>query len=181
MTTFRFRALVLLMLIPVGLCASEKAPDFTLAGIDGEKFDLYQRLPQGPVLMDFWATWCKPCLQALPHLEQIRAQYAERGLQVVAISIDNPRSQSKVKPFVRGMGYSFEVLLDGDMEVRRLFGGTNIPLTILIAPSGEVIYEHLGYIPGDEKTLIQEIQKLLEPAPADTSHSEPETTEEPVK
>ncbi len=171
--------LTTILIASSGLYAGQRAPDFTLLSIDGDKFKLSERLEKGPVLIDFWATWCKPCLQAMPHLDRITGLYAERGLQVASISIDNPRSRSKVKPFIRCSGYSFEVLLDGDMEARRLFGGTNIPLTLLISGSGEVVYQRLGYVPGDENTLIQEIEKLLGSVPGDTSTTETEPSEDP--
>jgi peroxiredoxin len=98
-------------------------------------------------------------------------EFSKRGLQTAAVSIDNPKSQSRVKPFIRSSGYTFQVLLDSDMEIRRLFGGTTIPLTLLINRDGEIVYQHLGYIPGDEDKLAQAIEALL-PAPADTTQAD---------
>jgi len=141
--------------------AAEKAPDFTLSNMEGKKVQLSEVLKKGPVLLDFWATWCKPCLQELPHLDKLHREYSTKGLQTLTISIDNPKSQAKVKPLVKSAGYTFEVLLDGDMQVRKSLGGQDIPLTLLIDRNREVVYRHLGYVAGDEKKLEEAVKKLL--------------------
>lgn len=161
--------LITLLLSAQAFSTEKKAADFSLVTIDGENFNLRESLERGPVLIDFWATWCKPCKQALPEIDRIRAEYSDQGLQVVTISTDNPRGVSKVKSHVRSSKYGFEVLLDTDEEVRKLFGGKTIPLTVLIASNGDIVYRHLGYSPGDEKELIQAVEDLLlQSKPEDT-------------
>ncbi len=151
--------------------AAGKAPDFTLKRMNGGEFILKEEIKKGPVLLDFWATWCSPCKKALPKIELFHNTYADSGLQVVTISIDNPKSQSKIKPFVKGQKYSFDVLFDPNMDVRKLFGGTEIPLTVLIDSEGEIVFKHLGYKPGDEKKVEEEILKVLSKEP-ETDDSE---------
>ncbi|MDP8227854.1 MAG: TlpA disulfide reductase family protein [Candidatus Electryoneaceae bacterium] len=141
--------------------AQDNAPDFTLTDINGQIVQLSERLQQGPVLIDFWATWCKPCKQELPHVNRISEQFADSGLQVWAVSTDNARSQSRIKPFIRSKQYTFDVMLDPNQEVRRLFGGVSIPFTVLIAQSGEIVYQHLGYVAGDEVDLIEAVEALF--------------------
>ena len=168
-------SIILIFSLFSNITADQKSPDFTLRNLDGGKFNLYEQLETNPVLIDFWATWCKPCIRALPHLNRIYDLYSEKGLNVYAISVDNPKSRSKVKPFVKSKGYKFSVLLDSDQSVRKLFGGTSIPLTLLIDQSGEIVYRHLGYVAGDENKLIEEIEKLLnvdEDAKPDTTTEE---------
>ena len=173
------RWVLILTVALIGMVSAEqKVPDFSLKSINGENFNLYERLEQGPVLIDFWATWCKPCLQALPEINRFHEIYSDSSLQIITISTDNPRSRSKVKPFVRGAGYRFEVLLDTDMEVRRFFGGTTIPLTVLIDRKGEIKYRHLGYSPGDEKELEKAILELLHPPTPGEPSNDGEKTEE---
>ncbi|MFH0765393.1 MAG: TlpA disulfide reductase family protein [Calditrichota bacterium] len=151
------------------LLAADKAPDFTLPDMDGNKFKLSEKLKQGPVLLDFWATWCKPCTQELPEIERLYKTYADKGLQVTTISLDNPKSKSKVKPFVKGAGYTFGVLYDTNSETRSLFGGNTIPLTMLISQEGMIVYRHLGYNAGDEKELEQAVRLLLKLDAADST------------
>ena len=152
----------LIVVVVSTLPAANKAPDFTLKKMSGGNFNLKENLKNGPILIDFWATWCKPCLKALPEVQLLHEKYTEKGLQVVTVSTDNAKSKGKVKPFVKGARYTFEVLLDSDQEVRKLFGGTVIPLSVLIDSNGEIKYHHIGYKPGDEKILEEEIAKLLD-------------------
>lgn len=150
-----------LAIVTSSVFGGNKAPDFTLKKMSGGSFTLNENLNNGPILLDFWATWCKPCLKALPEVQRIHEKYAENGLQVVTISTDNPKSSRKVKPFVKGARYTFEVLLDSDQEVRKLFGGTVIPLSMLISSEGEIVYRHIGYKSGDESELETKIRQLL--------------------
>ncbi|MBT7790508.1 MAG: TlpA family protein disulfide reductase [Calditrichaeota bacterium] len=143
------------------LFAAGQAPDFKLKRMNGGEFILSEELKKGPVLIDFWATWCKPCKKALPKIEYFHKTYADSGLQVVTISIDNPKSKSKIKPFIKGQKYTFDVLFDSNMEVRKLFGGKEIPLSVLINSDSEIVFKHLGYKPGDEKKIEEEILKTL--------------------
>ena len=154
-------AIIFLLSISVTTFAANSAPDFTLERIEGGKFVLREALKNGPVLIDFWATWCKPCLRALTEIQQFWETYSDSGLQVVTISTDNPKSRSKVKPFIRGKKYKFEVLYDTDQEVRKLFGGSVIPFTALIDTSGVIVYQHIGYKPGDEKKVDAVIRRVL--------------------
>jgi peroxiredoxin len=151
----------ILLLLPLLTLATDKCRDFTLKDMEGKTFRLSKQLEKGPVLIDFWATWCKPCVQELPSLDSLAKKFATNGLQVYAISIDNPKSQSKIKPFIKGSNYVFNVLLDGDMEVRQMFGGKDVPMTILVNKEGEILYRHLGYVKGDEKILDEQITKLF--------------------
>ena len=141
--------------------AQDKAPDFTLKDLSGKKVKISDQLANGPVVIDFWAMWCKPCKESLPHLNELYKTFNERGVQVYAVSTDNPKSQSKIKPFIKSGKYEFEVLLDPNNEYRKLFGGTAIPFTVVIAQDGTIAYQHLGYVPGDEKKLTEMVEKLL--------------------
>jgi cytochrome c biogenesis protein CcmG/thiol:disulfide interchange protein DsbE len=160
-----FALTICIIVISTPIFAANKAPDFTLKKLSGGNFNLKENLSNGPILIDFWATWCKPCLRALPEIQRIHDKYSEKGLQVITITTDNAKSKSKVIPFVKGARYTFEVLLDTDQEVRKLFGGSVIPLSVLIGSDGKILYHHIGYKPGDEKILEEEILKVLAPTP----------------
>lgn len=152
--------LFLFVMLPAagGYAASN---NFTLEDLDGDLFVLEENLGKGPILIDFWATWCTPCKHALPHLQELMEKYQDQGLTVLTISIDSPKSQSKLKPYVRSKKFTFPVLLDTNSEVLRQFNGNSVPFQVLLDKDGNVIETHTGYNPGDEKILEEKILKLL--------------------
>jgi peroxiredoxin len=137
-------------------------PDFSLKDLDGRRVALSDLLGRGPILIDFWATWCKPCIKELPHLHDLYLKYRDRGFQVVAISEDTPRSISKVKSFVAGNKYEFLVLLDDNGAVMRKFNFRALPYTVLLDKDGHVIHSRMGYRPGDERILEEQLLPLIE-------------------
>lgn len=161
--------------------AGEKAsvPNFVLKNLDGKDVSLEALRAKGPVILDFWATWCKPCLRELPHVEDLRKEYGEQGLQVVAISIDDTRSLPKVKSYVKTHRYGFEVLLDTNKRTLRLLQGSNVPYLIVVAPTGENLYTHSGYRDGDEKDLGKVVEEAMaEFAPPPPAEGEVESEAE---
>jgi cytochrome c biogenesis protein CcmG/thiol:disulfide interchange protein DsbE len=145
------------------------AARFTARTITGERFDLAAALAIGPVLVDFWATWCHPCLESLPALEKLRAQYAAQGLSVVAISIDGPRNFARVRPFAQRLGLKMPVVIDEDGALAQKFLVSSVPTTILIAPDGRIMRTRTGYLPGEDDALAGAVRALLAPAAADSA------------
>ena len=156
-------AILCLTVIPTVRAAEDlgEAPRFTLETTDGEKLSLDDALADGPVILDFWATWCKPCRKALPHLQDLYEAHRDDGLTVIAVSIDEPRNRPKIKSAVRSLGLNFPVLVDGDKEVARLYRVDSVPATFVISQAGRVTAYHRGYREGDEETLAAEIRELL--------------------
>lgn len=162
-------AAVALMLVPLtpDFAAADddkktKVQNFQVQNLKGKRVSLEDHLGQGPILIDFWATWCKPCIKALPHWQEMLNEYEDYGFQVLAVTIDTPRSQSQVKKFVKTRKYEFEVLLDGDKDVfRKCQGQGPIPYAVLLDSDGFIRYRHTGYRPGDEKEVEHEVRKLL--------------------
>ena len=132
-----------------------------LSGLDGETVILSSYLGQGPVLFDFWAIWCKPCLQALPALDALHAELGPRGLQVVGINEDGPRNAPKVKPFMQTNDYGFPVLLDLNREAQRRLQVAALPTTLLLDADGNVLHTSFGYRPGEFDKLRPLIESLL--------------------
>jgi len=138
----------------------ESALDFTLDDLRGAPVTLSDVLADGPVILDFWATWCKPCRKALPRLQKLATQYEGRA-RVLAISIDDPRSRTKIAPTARSLGITLPVLLDGDKTVASLYRVSSIPTTFLIAADGRIMAVHNGYRDGEIKKLESELNRLL--------------------
>ena len=79
---------------------ADEALQFVLPDIDGREFSLEKEVGTGPLVLDFWATWCKPCITELPVLQKISTDYEKRGVRVVTINIDGPHTQAKIRPFI---------------------------------------------------------------------------------
>ena len=137
------------------------AVDFSARDINGKKVQLKKLLADGPVLLDFWALWCVPCLKAMPELKKIARKYKESGLTVVAVNQDSPSDQSKVKPFVKQKRFNFVVVLDEDKDLWDQFHVNALPTSILIDQTGHIVYTHTGYKPGDETEIIEALEELF--------------------
>ena len=117
------------------------------------------------MVLDFWATWCKPCLQSLPELEAIHRKYAPRGVTVVGVSVDSPRNFAKVRPFAQRLGLTFPVVLDDDARLQQLFQVRGMPTSVVIAPDGSIVRVKQGYLPGDDAAIEAALDTLSRPAP----------------
>jgi peroxiredoxin len=146
--------------------AEGPAPDFKLSNLEGKDIVLSELLDQGPVIIDFWATWCKPCLKAFPGLQEILDKYGDRGLSVVAISVDSPKSRSRVGPFIKSKKYTFEVLLDTQGRVARKYNAFMLPRTILIGQEGEILLAMTGYRPSNHEKIGEMLDSMLPEKPA---------------
>jgi peroxiredoxin len=153
------------------------APDFVAEDLDGKKAELRQLLENGPVLISFWATWCKPCIMELNQLQKVYKKYNEKGFQILAIDVDGPRSVSKVRAKVKGLKWDFPVLWDSSKDIYQKYHVLGIPHTVLIDVSGNIRYTHTTYRPGDEEVIIKKIEELLEEQEKADSKKEEEKSE----
>lgn len=156
-------ALVLLglMLGMQPVFAAETAADFTLRDINGSEQTL-SSLKGKVVVLSFWATWCGPCKEEMPHLQAMYKELQSQGLVVLSISTDDARSASRVKPFIMKMGYTFPVLLDRESTVISAYNPSKtLPYTVVIDKAGNVARRTSGYNPGDETELKTFVTGLL--------------------
>ncbi|MCH8929767.1 MAG: TlpA family protein disulfide reductase [Proteobacteria bacterium] len=136
----------------------QPAPDFALKSLSGENLRLSEF--RGEVVMiNFWATWCGPCRQEMPLLDELYQRYQKVGFRLLGVNIDDDR-RSAAK-MVRVLGLSFPVLLDERKHVSRLYDVDAMPATLLIDRSGIVRYIHHGYRSGYEQSYVDEIRELL--------------------
>jgi peroxiredoxin len=155
-----------------------KAADFQGKDLEGKTVTLKSLLGKGPIVVDFWATWCKPCIKELPHLQRMYEKYSPKGLSLLAISTDSPKTESQVKPFVLGKKYTFTVLLDPSQEIfRSLQGKGAMPYTVVIDAEGNIRYRHTGYRPGDENELERVVTELMGISAPEEKAAEPGTEE----
>jgi len=151
-------------LVCVRPAAAQNPIDFTLKDADGNDVRLRDLLGKGVILVDFWATWCVPCVKELSHFQRFYEAYKDQGLIVLAISEDGPDTVAQVKPYQKRYKYTFTILLDTESKVLALYNPRVVlPYTLLIGRDGRIAKIHQGYSPGDEKMLEAEIVELLKP------------------
>jgi len=114
-----------------------------------------------PIIISFWATWCKPCLRELHAYMDLYIDWQEEtGVKLVAISIDDTRNSAKVAPMVNSEGWEYDVYIDENQDLKRNMGVVNIPHTFVLDGTGKVVWQHAGYTPGDEDHLYDIITKV---------------------
>jgi len=157
--------------LPAAAGERPNVANFVLEDLDGKKVSLGDLRANGPVVIDFWATWCKPCTRSMPHLDELGKKYAKDGLAVVAISIDDTRSLAKVKSYVQTHEYQFHVLLDSNQRVLRQLQGTGVPYVVVVSEDGQLLYSHSGYKDGDEEALAKVVAEAMGDASAGATDS----------
>ncbi len=135
--------------------------DFSFETINNDEYRFSQLLENGPTLVSFWALWCKPCRAEMRHLESIYENYKDKGLTILGVNQDTPRSLAKVKSYISTHNITFPIALDPNTDIFQQFNGQSIPLSILYNKEGKVVYKHVGYLPGDEIELENRIKTLL--------------------
>ncbi len=152
--------ILIIMSLLVCISAVEKIKPFTLEDLSGAKVKSADLLAKGPIVIDFWASFCSPCLKALPEFDKIQKKY-KNDITIVAVCADIPKNKDKAKSIIKSQKFSFVTLFDDAKDLQKMLNVTELPRTFLVNEKGEIVYEHSGYIKGDEKKLEEAIIKLL--------------------
>jgi peroxiredoxin len=160
----KYIAIIILILSFCALLSAsggEKFPDFKLKGLDSKDNALSTVLEEGkPVVLSFWATWCKPCCLELDRMKPIFEGW-DNSVNYIAISEDGPKSKSKVAPLVKKQGYPYTVVFDDNGELKKKAGVSDIPALFILDTTGKVLYRHSGFKAGDENKIKAEVEKVL--------------------
>ena len=151
---------ILILVLVLQLTAAEKTSDFKLENIDGKHVKLSDFQKEGLVILDFWATWCVPCKNGLPKLNELHEKYD--NVNVLAINVDKPRKKTNAISHIKSNRFTFHTLFDPKKVVQKQYNITNIPRTLIIDQDGTIIYDHTGYQRGDEKHYEEVIVKWLQ-------------------
>ena len=142
--------------------AQDRVPNLRLKMLNGKYAKLYDFLKDGPMIIDFWATWCEPCKKQMRYLDLFHNHFKKLGFKVLTVNTDTPKSMSKVKPYVRTKGFEFNVAVDPNSQIKKKLKIQQMPTTIIIDQDGTVVYRHKGYVPGDEVGILKAITQLLD-------------------
>jgi peroxiredoxin len=138
------------------------ATDFAVRDTDGKTFRLSDHLGKEVILLDFWATWCEPCLSEMPHLERMYEENKAKGFLVVGIAMDGPETVADVPSFAQRHEMTFPVVLDEDSHVVSIYNPKrSAPLSVLIDRKGRIVRVRESYNPGDENLVRADVAAAL--------------------
>lgn len=159
--------LLLLLVVSAAIHAQnvftyKKLPSVNIKDLKGQPFSTDSITNNGkPIIVSFWATWCKPCVRELTTISDVYDDWVkETGVKLVAVSIDDSRSVPLVAPMINGKGWEYQVLLDPNSDFKRAMNVVTVPQTFLLNGKGEVVWQHTTFAEGDELELINLVRKL---------------------
>lgn len=142
--------------------SQSQMPNIELNTISGESVNLSTDFSEVDkfYVFSFWATWCAPCINELEAIHKKYASWKETlNIEVIAVAIDDSRTQKRVKPLLNGKGWTFNVLLDPNQELKRALSIVNVPYTVVVKNS-KIVFISNGYSQGGEEELYLKLKEL---------------------
>lgn len=142
--------------------AQKAIPSVEVKTLDGKTVNIQEVTKSGKiVVLDFWATWCKPCQLELDAMSDLYEDWKTKyNVEIIAVTIDTQRALPKVGPMVETKGWAYTILSDANQQLKNALNFQSIPQTFILDANGNVVYEHSGYVPGDEYELEKKIVEV---------------------
>lgn len=153
---------LLFLFLSVSAFAQKEMPSVTVTSVNNKSFNVKSDFAEQDKLyvFSFWATWCVPCINELDAINENYAEWSkELNMEVVAVSIDDSRTQKRVKPLLNGKKWPYTVLLDTNQDLKRALSVANVPYTVVVK-NKKIVYIHNGYSQGGEKELYNKLKSL---------------------
>ena len=154
------KILLLSFMAICSLVSYAQLPNVRLQDIDGNTIQTAEVSNDGnPIIISFWATWCKPCLRELKAIHEVYPDWQdETGVKMIIVSIDQAQDANRVKPMVDGFGWEYEVWLDPNGDFKRAMNVQNVPHVFVLDGKGKIVYNHTGYTDGGEQDIYDALQ-----------------------
>ncbi|AWH84875.1 thiol:disulfide interchange protein [Flavobacterium album] len=156
------KLLVLFFFLTASVYAQKEMPNVSLKSENNKSYNVKNDFAEKDKIyvFTFWATWCVPCINELDAINQHYAEWSkELNMEVIAVSIDDTRTQKRVKPLLNGKKWPYTVLLDTNQDLKRALAIANVPYTVVVK-NKKVVYVHNGYSQGAEKELYAKLKTL---------------------
>lgn len=157
----RLSVRILLTLLFFTITEAKVIPDLKIKLLDGSKTSLAELTKEGPLMIDFWATWCVPCKKVMKYLDEYHIEFKDQGFKVLMMNTDSPRSIGKVKSYLKSQNHQFLIGLDPNKVISKKLNGLVMPTLILVDKGGEIKWRHQGYLPGEEIEIKKQISQLI--------------------
>jgi len=140
--------------------AQKEIPNVKLTTLEGKSVKIYDQISKDKItVLSFWATWCVPCINELDAISEVYEDWQEEAnVEIIAISIDDARTQKRIKPLINGKGWDYKILIDKNQELKRALNISLVPQVIVLKGT-KIVHRHSGYTPGSEDELFEIIKK----------------------
>ena len=154
------KILMITMMVVAAVAMHAQLPNVQLKDINGNTVQTGSISNNDkPIIISFWATYCKPCLRELKAIHEVYPDWQdETGVKMIIVSIDEAQNANKVKPLVDGFGWEYEVLLDPNSDFKRAMNVQNVPHVFVLDGKGKIVYNHAGYVDGGEEDIYDALQ-----------------------
>ena len=154
------KILLFAVMLAFAMLAQAQLPNVKLQDVNGNTVQTGTISNDGkPIVISFFATWCKPCLRELKAIHEVYPDWQdETGVKMYIVSIDQAQDANKVKPLVDGFGWEYEVLLDPNGDFKRAMNVQNVPHVFVLDGKGKIVYNHAGYVDGGEQDIYEALQ-----------------------
>ena len=155
--------LVLILLFSICVNSQTQLPNVSLKTLSGQNTSTMEISKKNNlIIISLWATWCVPCKNELDAVAEVYDDWiSETNVMYFAVSIDDSRTSKRIKPMVNGKEWDFEILLDENSDLKRAFGVSTVPYTVIVK-NGDIVYKHMGYSPGYEDELYSQLIKYVD-------------------
>lgn len=152
----------IVVLCTLSLVAMATLPSVQLKDMKGKAVDTAELTNNGkPMIISFWATWCKPCIRELKAIHEVYPDWQdETDVRIIIVSIDDAQNAQKVRPLVDGFGWEYDVLLDPNGDFKRAMNVQSVPHMFILDGKGNVVYNNIGYTDGEEEEVYELLKRI---------------------